>query len=182
MTQQGNAILKQQKEQIAEKLPDKFDEAFIAIVTDGHKTMFTQQISKLEQKVAALQGPEQVPAFVADGIKKLIAIQFQQAKIPPTFEHPFYAASMAAAQYLACDVLEYIEQKKRIPVDNDLFSATVKAVNQAMMTLYSITPQLFKKTHDAAQQNQSGPNQQAGQDQQAAGKPPMQPPAAQGAA
>lgn len=156
----GNELLAETKQKIAESVPDKFDEPFLSIVTDGAKLMWSNQThQQVAEYVQGIQGPQEVPAKVAQGIKKTIAIIAREGNIPAKLDHPFYPAAMAAAQFLACDALEYIEQKKQIPVDSNLLAATTKAVNQAMMQLFGITEQLAKKAYAQAQQQQGQPAQ-----------------------
>lgn len=149
---QGNPLLAQAKAKIAESVPDQFDEAFLEIVKDGRKFFFGPLHEKVVAKVQAITGPQDVPAKVAEAVAEAISVIAQKGNVPANPEHPFYVAAQPAAQSLACDALEFIEQKKQIPVTPDLLAATIKAVVQRMMQLYGITGAIAKKAYDAAQQ------------------------------
>lgn len=161
----GNPLLKQATEQIEAAVPEQFKEAFTAILVDGLKLMFSPQTHRtMQQHLSKITSPEQVAPVVAEGISSAILTIIDRGKIPPEPEHPFYAASVAVAQVLACHALEYIEQKRGIQITPDLLAQTIKAVHVAMMKLYGITPEIAKRAHAAAQQQQSRP-----------GQPPQQP-------
>ena len=148
-------ILVQAKQQIAASVPKQFKVVYDRIIGSGSKLMWSDQTHAILQKaVAKIQSPEQIPQAVADGITSAILTIIHRAKIPPKMEHPFYAASMPAAQFLACDALEYIGQKKGIPITPDLLASTIKAVVAGMNTLYGITGEVAKQSLAAVQQQQ----------------------------
>lgn len=174
-----NKLLEQTRQKIESSVPEQFIEPFHSIVTAGRNLMWSDDTFHFVQEyVQGIQGPEEVPPKVAQGVAKALSIIIEESRTPPNMEDPFYAASYPAGMVLGCDALEYIEQEKQIEVTADLVSATTEAIAASITKLYGITPdhmkQAYEESQRTAQAGQPGLMDQAAAPADAPAEAPME--------
>ena len=155
-----NQLLDKTRKQIEQSVPEQFQQPFLSIVTAGKKLMWSDETFHfVEEYVQGIQGPEDLVPKVATGVVKGIAIIANESKAPPDMEDPFYAAAFPAALVLACDALEYVESAKKIPITEDIVSATTEAGVRDLSQTFGITPEHLKQAYEQAQQSQRAPQE-----------------------
>lgn len=173
-----NQLLQNTKKKLEDSVPPKLKDVYDRIIVAGMKLMWSDQTHKeMVSYLERIKSPKDVPALIAHGIAKVIQIIITNAKIKPKLEDPFYPASMLAAQVLCMDALQYVEQKKKIVIDQALLAETHKLLMNGLFKMYGITEDLMRKALAHAQQQAAAKNPK-GMVQSAPptpGQPPVQP-------
>lgn len=167
-----NQLLQATKKKLESSVPPALKEPYEKIIVMGMKLMWSDQTHKdMADYVAEIKSSKEIPLKVAHGIAKLIQILIREGNIPAKLEHPFYPASMLAAQVLSIDALEYVEQKKKIRIEANVLAETTKLLMSGLFKMYGITEELMRKSLAHAQQQQAAKNPQG----MVQGAPPVQP-------
>lgn len=154
-----NQLLTATKKKLEASVPPKLKNVYDRIIVAGMKLMWSDQTHKeMVSYLERIKSPQDVPAVIAHGIAKVIQILIREGNIKPKLEDPFYPASMLAAQVLCMDALQYVEQKKKIPIDQALLAETHKLLMAGLFKLYGITEELMRKALAHAQQQQAQSN------------------------
>lgn len=150
-----NQLLTETKKKLEASVPPKLKDTYDRIIVTGMKLMWSDQTHKeMVSYLDRITSPEDVPNLIAHGIAKVIQILIREGNIKPKLEDPFYPASMIAAQVLCMDALQYVEQKKKIVIDQALLAETHKLLMAGLFKMYGITEDLMRKALAQRQQQQ----------------------------
>lgn len=154
-----NQLLADTKKKLEASVPPQLKDTYDRIIVAGMKLMWSDQTHKeMVSYLERIQSPKDVPQIIAHGIAKLIQILIREGNIKPKIEDPFYPASILAAQVLCIDALQYVEQKKKIAIDQALLAETHKLLMAGMFKMYGITEDLMRKVLAHTQQQLSQRN------------------------
>lgn len=141
-------------------VPKENQKDYANAMAAGLKLMFNEAtFPEVVKAVSSIKSPEQIPQVVAHGIVKAMSILFNESKghFPIKVYGPVALSLMAHA-------LEYVETKKKAPIDKEVLANTASLVNQGMVRLVQ---QYMKLSDQDMQQILSGthpalPNRKAG--------------------
>jgi hypothetical protein len=164
VSQDGLIANVQQK--VRDSLPPQFRVAVQKIVLAGTKIMYDPQTHHL--MVQAIQSDNDPAHAVGMGVTQLMTLMYQQSKgsMPPP-------AIIPAAILLVCEALDFCEQAKLFPVDENVISNAVQTTVAYLMQKMGLTPE---KVSQVAQQSAGGQAQGGAPAPTDGGAPP--PPAA----
>lgn len=124
-------LLQQAQQQAEASVPKQYRRGYDAIMAAGLKLMFSEKtFPMMQQYMAAIKSPQEIPKMVAHGITKVMSILMNTAKDKFPLE-----ASGAAAVVLMTHALEYLEQIKKIQITADILSETTRLVTQGHLML-----------------------------------------------
>lgn len=125
----SGSLLAQISANAEKSVPPKYQNGFHRIVAAGKKAMFSEQtFPEMQKYMNAIQGPEQVPQYVAHGVIKLLTLIFNQSK----GAMPLEPVGLAATMFMV-DALEYLEQVKKMPIDKAVIDQTTMAVKDGVL-------------------------------------------------
>jgi len=132
-----NPLLVQAKARIEGSVPERLKEMYLRMIADDITQWSKETRRYLNTFVAqSIIAPADVPAKVAQWICGGAEGQEETGQI--SIESPGYPALMCAVLYLTCDVLEYVEQKKRFPVDRRMLDQTTALVKNELAWRYGV--------------------------------------------
>lgn len=156
-----NQLLTATKKKLEGSVPPQLKDVYDRIIVAGMKLMWSDQTHKeMVSYLDRIKSPKDIPQLIAHGIAKMIQIIIQEGNIKPKLEDPFYPASMLAAQVLCMDALQYVEQKKKIVIDQAVLAETHKLLMSGLFKMYGITEELMRKALEHAQQQAASKNPQ----------------------
>lgn len=124
-------LLQQAQQKADASVPTQYRQGYEAIMAAGMKLMFSEKtFPMMQQYVAAIKSPQEIPKMVAHGITKVVSILMNTAKEKFPLE-----ASGAAAIVLMTHALEYLEQIKKMQITSDILSETTRLVMQGHLIL-----------------------------------------------
>lgn len=125
----SDSLLKQIAAKAESSVPPKYQNGFHRIVAAGKKAMFSEKtFPEMQRYMNAIQGPGQVPQYVAHGVIKLLTLIFNQSK----GTMPLEPVGLAATMFMV-DALEYLEQVKKMPIDKAVIDQTTMAVKDGVL-------------------------------------------------
>lgn len=156
-----NQLLTATKKKLEAAVPPQLKDVYDRIIVAGMKLMWSDQTHKeMVAYLDRIQSPKDIPQLIAHGIAKVIQILIREGKIAPKLEDPFYPASILAAQVLCMDALQYVEQKKKIVIDQAVLAETHKLLMSGLFKMYGVTEELMRKALAHAQQQTTSKNPQ----------------------
>lgn len=156
-----NQLLTATKKKLEGSVPPQLKDVYDRIIVAGMKLMWSDQTHKeMVSYLDRIKSPKDIPQLIAHGIAKMIQIIIQEGNIKPKLEDPFYPASMLAAQVLCMDALQYVEQKKKIVIDQAVLAETHKLLMSGLFKMYGITEELMRKALEHSQQQAASKNPQ----------------------
>lgn len=156
-----NQLLTATKKKLEGSVPPQLKDVYDRIIVAGMKLMWSDQTHKeMVSYLDRIKSPKDIPQLIAHGIAKLIQILIREGNIKPKLEDPFYPASMLAAQVLCMDALQYVEQKKKITIDQAVLAETHKLLMSGLFKMYGITEELMRKALEHSQQQGASKNPQ----------------------
>ncbi len=156
-----NQLLTATKKKLEGSVPPQLKDVYDRIIVAGMKLMWSDQTHKeMVSYLDRIKSPKDIPQLIAHGIAKLIQILIREGNIKPKLDDPFYSASMLAAQVLCMDALQYVEQKKKITIDQAVLAETHKLLMSGLFKMYGITEELMRKALEHSQQQAASKNPQ----------------------
>lgn len=122
------------QDRVRNSIPAQFRVAVQKIVLAGTKIMYDPQTHHL--MVQAIQSDNDPAHAVGMGVTQLVTLMYQQSK--GSMPAP---AIIPAAILLVCEALDFCEQAKLFPVDNDVVSNAVQVTVAYLMQKMGLTPE-----------------------------------------
>lgn len=172
-SQGPNVQLQKIAEDAEKRVPKQFLDKFNRIMAAGKKAMFSETTFGMKggtkEYLDSITDVAQIPDKIAHGVIKLLALLWNQSKGTMPIE-----PVGAAAIIFMCDGLEYLQDVKKMPIDNAVIDKTTFAVKDG--TLAFIKDSAMKKGM-SEEDVMKGMTGQHGQNQPAPKAPPTAPPA-----
>lgn len=141
----GGVDLDGLRAKIESSVPKDYKRGYDSIMAASLKLMFSEgTFPKMKEYTDSIKSPDQIPNAVAHGVAKTLSVLMNESK-----GHMPMEPAGAAGQSIMTHALEYLQDVKKMPIDQATVAATTKATNQGVMTLlqqYSgLSPEQFEK-------------------------------------
>lgn len=156
---QGSPLLEKVKKQTEQDVPPRLRRMYESLVTAGSKILWDSAHRTVQTLTSRIRSEVNVPASVALGVIGVIKVTFTKGGITGDQKiDEFVHAALPASHVLMVDLLEYVSQKKGIPVTPELVALTSEQLTKGLFQLFGISEEKVRPLIEKAsrQQPQSG--------------------------